>query len=113
MDGLTLLRKLRERGYQLSSPVEIAVGYAYRTPRDAEDFKHLSMSLYSEESVKLIDLRPFVGLDVIVFAERLTPQVRELFLELRKYSASVIVAVVELGEKIGWMWDAEKGTRAF
>lgn len=68
-------------------------------PKYLQDFKNLCI-----EYGPCKDFRPFVGLDVILLAEKDKPEVYSTLENLRPYAKSVSVLVAEYAENIGFIW---------
>ena len=57
-----------------------------------------------EDPIERLDLRCFLGLDVILFAEEWTDQVARLYERLQEYAQEIAVLSPAFEIDIGWWW---------
>lgn len=56
-------------------------------------------------NIERLDLRPFVGLQVLILADTYTPALRRLFERMHEFAASVVLSVKEwLPNDLGLVW---------
>lgn len=104
--GIRHLIALRKSGRR---PVfiEVDVGCEYTEPRYANEFMRLV--LVAEGDLTLDDFRPFVGLDVMLFAPKSNKTFADLIDRMKQYAARLTVFCGEYGEDLGWEWSKAWG----
>ena len=98
MKGIERLIAMRQRGKKPET-VWINFDLRYIAPKSPSEFQILELSYEPTR-----DLRPFVGLDVILFANNWRSEVGELYERLQQYAKSITVFVVDFEDDIGFHW---------
>lgn len=104
--GLRHLINLRRRG-QRPAFLEVDVDCPFLEPTYAADFEN--MVLVAEGDLLLDDFRPFVGLDVVVFAPQTSKTFSYLIERMQEYAATMRVFCCEYGLDLGWEWSKKWG----
>lgn len=103
MKGISRLIDMRKAGKRPSS-VWINFDKPYVEPKYINEWHHLELE-YSLDK----DLRPFVDLDVVLFADTWREEVGDLYASLTKYARTITVLITDFGDEIGWWWDKDLG----
>lgn len=106
--GLDILLALRQNRQRPQS-VWLEIGTEYCKPVYAQEFEHLH--LLAEGNVKTDDFRPFVGLDVILYAAEDRPPLGDCLDGLKKHAAFITVLCPDYAQDIGWEWAPKWGDR--
>lgn len=69
--------------------------------------------LMAEGDLRLDDFRPFVGLDVILYAPKATKTFADLIDRMKQYANFMTVFCGEYGDDLGWEWSKKWGTCEF
>lgn len=69
--------------------------------------------LMAEGDLRLDDFRPFVGLDVVVYAPTATKTYTDLIDRLKQYAHALTVFCGEYGEDLGFEWSKKWGACEF
>ena len=111
MNGLDLVLKIRKAGVTPDC-VAIDVDGRYSPPRDIEDFLRPKLTFSMSENIRALDLRPIVGLQVLIFSDDWSLPVQNLFRAIQKDAGSVAIFGMGFGpDCLGMVWDADKGER--
>lgn len=104
--GIQHLITLRKSGRR---PVflEVDVDCQYVEPRYSNEFAR--MVLVAEGDLSLDDFRPFVGLDVMIYAPMATKTYTDLIDRVKQYANILTVFCGEYGLDLGWEWSKRWG----
>jgi len=103
MKGISRLIAMRKAGKRPTS-VWVNFDKPYAEPKFINEWHHLELE-YAPDN----DLRPFVDLDVILFADTWREEVGDLYAKLTKFARTITVLITDFGDDIGWWWDKELG----
>lgn len=104
--GLRHLIALRMRG-RLPTFLEVDVDCAFLEPMYSNEFEN--MVLVAEGDLRLDDFRPFVGLDVMIYAPKANKTYTDLIDRMKNYAERLTVYCGEYGTDLGWAWSKEFG----
>jgi hypothetical protein len=104
--GIQHLIALRKSGRR---PVflEVDVDCPYFEPRYANEFARLV--LVASGDLRLDDFRPFVGLDVMIYAPKANPTYTDLIDRMKEYADRLTIFCGEYGTDLGWEWSKKWG----
>lgn len=104
--GLPHLIAIRKSGRR---PVflEVDVDCPYIEPRYANEFAR--MVLVAEGDLTVDDFRPFVGLDVMIYAPKATKTYIALIDRMKEYAERLTVFCGEYGSDLGFEWSKKWG----
>lgn len=104
--GLHHLIALRKSGRR---PVflEVDVDCAYLEPRYANEFARLV--LVAEGNLTLDDFRPFIGLDVMIYAPKATKTYTDLIDRMKLFAERLTIFCGEYGDDLGFEWSKRWG----
>ncbi len=88
--------------------LEVDVDCAYFEPRYANEFAR--MVLLASGDLRLDDFRPFVGLDVMIYAPKATKTYIDLIDRMKEYANAITVFCGEYGSDLGWEWSKKWDT---
>ena len=104
--GIQHLIALRKSGRRPAF-LEVDVDCPYLEPRYANEFAR--MVLVAEGDLRLDDFRPFVGLDVMIYAPKANPTYITLIDRMKQYAECLTVFCGEYGTDLGWEWSKKWG----
>lgn len=113
MRGVNGLIEMRKRRYRPAGFAFITIGHDcladWADHPETEDV--VSLSIDPGANPEHIDLRPVIGLDVILVAGKYTGQAMRLFERLQELAKSVQFVAPEFEEDLGFVWDKTNGMR--
>ncbi len=104
--GMQTLLSLRQAGKR-PALVFLDLIDAYRAPRYPHELERLT--LCPEGATRNDDLRPLVGLDVVIMARDWTADLSGLYDRLTQYANEIILLVDSFGDDVGWSWMKKYG----
>jgi len=107
MIGIDNLIKMRMQGKR---PDHVWINFNHQYRPIKHDFEWQGMELEYRHTK---DLRPFIGLDVMIHSKKWSASVSELYEELQKYAKWIGVFIDDFGDDLGWQWDRTKGRYDF
>jgi len=107
MKGIDQLIRLRMTG---KKPETVFINFdaAFKQPKILQEWKYINLEYRPTK-----DLRAFVGLDVIITANRYTIELAKLYEALQEYAQTISVLICEMDEDLGWWWSKETGQKAY
>lgn len=104
--GMQTLLSLRQAGKR-PALVFLDLIDTYRAPRYPHELERLT--LCPEGATRNDDLRPLVGLDVVIMARDWTEDLSGLYDRLTQYANEIILLVDSFGDDVGWSWTKKYG----
>jgi hypothetical protein len=93
--GLAALLDMRKRGRRPAGQILLTVTDSECQARYVTRYTDTEGVIRSSDNIETLDLRPLVGMDVIVCADRFGERENRLFLRLQDYASDVILLVAE------------------
>jgi hypothetical protein len=106
--GLQALLTLRKNGRRPAGSVMLTLTDCPSYAKFVREYSDTEGVIRSTENVETLDLRPLVGMSVIVCADTFGPRENRLFVRLQEYAVDVVLYVTEWvqqgGTEFGLSW---------